>query len=168
MTGPAQNPERPTGDVGDLTEVHIAWYESLIEHWIRFGREAQERIIDRRQRVVAFAPGSVFAVVRWASNDYGTARSTLSILRAVGAGEAYSTEPLVRPGGEILLRVSSWRRVHQALQAIDAVEAIGVEAADAAPDHWRHVHNRIVAGQAPRPYTAERHRAWLLRKALQP
>ena len=39
------------------------------------------------------------------------------------------------------------------LQAIDAVEALGIDPADAAPDHWRHVHNRLAAGHEPRPYT---------------
>jgi hypothetical protein len=31
---------------------------------------------------------------------------------------------------------------------------------------WRHVHNRLAAGQAPRPYSREKHRAWLLRKKI--
>lgn len=168
MAGPAQKIDPPNGDTDALTEVDIAWYEGRIEHWIRFGQEAVERIIDRRRRVVCFAPGSVFAVVCWTSNDFGTAHSAIAILRAVGAGEAYSTEPLVRPGAEILLRLSSWRRVQRVLQAIDTVEALGVQAHDAAPDHWRHIHNRLSAGQSPRSYTAERHRAWLLRRALQP
>jgi hypothetical protein len=151
-----------------FTEVDLAWYEGRIEQWIRFGREAEERIIDRRRRTLCFAPGAIFALVRWASNDYGTARSEIAILRAVAPGEDYSTAPLVRPGAEMLLSTSSWRRVQQVLQAIDGVEAIGVDPADAAPDHWRHVHNRIAAGQAVRPYTAVRHSAWLLRRALQP
>jgi Protein of unknown function (DUF2840) len=167
MLGSAQKIDPPTGDALAFTEVDIAWYEGRIEHWIRFGLEADERIIDRRRRVVCFAPGAVFAVVRWTSNDYGTAHSAIAILRAVGAGEPYSTEPLVRPGAEILLRLASWRRVQRVLQAIDIVEALGVQAHDAAPDHWRHIHNRLSAGQSPRPYTAERHRAWLLRKAFQ-
>ena len=33
---------------------------------------------------------------------------------------------------------------------IDTVEALGIDAADAAPDYWRHVHNRLSAGEAPR------------------
>lgn len=166
MTAEAHQLDQATSDAAGLTEVDIAWYKGRIEHWIRFGREAEERIIDRRRRVVCFAPGSVFAVIRWASNDFGTARSDISILRAVSPGEAYSTEPQVRPGAEILLRLSSWRRVHRVLMAIDNVEALGVEAHDVAPDHWRHVMNRLSAGQTARPYTTERHRAWLLRKAL--
>jgi len=160
LTAPSW-PQDPT-----LTAVDLAWYAGRIEQWIRFGREAGEQIIDRRRRTVAFAPDAVFALVRWQSNDFGTARSEIAILRAAGPGEAYSTAALVRPGAEILLEVSSWRRVQRVLSAIDQVEQMGIEAADAAPDHWRHVHNRLTAGQLPRAYTAERHQAWLLRKGL--
>ena len=51
--------------------------------------------------------------------------------------------------------------------ATDAAEAAGVDPCDAAPDHWRHVANRIAAGQPPRPYTLERHRAWLKRREIE-
>ncbi|MDP3748832.1 MAG: DUF2840 domain-containing protein, partial [Phenylobacterium sp.] len=43
----------------------------------------------------------------------------------------------------------------------------GVDPCEVAPDHWRHVHDRLAAREAPRPYTPERHRAWLLRRRLQ-
>lgn len=150
-----------------LTEVELAWYEGEVERWIRFGRIAAERIIDRRRRVVCFAPHSMFGYVRWASNDYGTVVSRIDILRAAVSGEPISTVPYVTPGGDILLRLSGWPRVQLVLQAIDAVEALGVEPADVPPDYWRHVHNRITAGQNPRPYTLARHRAWLLRRNVE-
>jgi hypothetical protein len=54
------------------------------------------------------------------------------------------------------------------LEAIAAIEAAGVDPCDVAPDHWRHVHSRLSAGERPRPYTAERHRAWFKRKAIEP
>jgi hypothetical protein len=149
-----------------LTRVELLWIEKRIERWIRFGRIAEETILDRRRRVVSFAPGSVFAFIRWASNDYGTVVSRIDILLAVGRGEPCASVPFVSPGAEILLRLSGWPKVSQALAAIDAVERIGIDAADACPDHWRRVMNRIAAGAAPRAYTAERHRAWLLRKEL--
>ncbi len=122
-----------------------------------------EQILDRRRRIFSFAPNSVFAYVRWAANDYGTVVSRLDILRAVAPGEPYSTVAYVRPGGEILLHVSGWPKVERVLQSIDAVEAAGVDAAKACPDHWRHVHNRLIAGEVPRPYTLERHAVWLKR-----
>ena len=118
--------------------------------------------------VVSFAPGAVFAFVRWASNDFGTIVSRIDIVRAVTPGEPYSTLPFVRPGGEILLRIDGWPKVIEVLQAIDAVEVCGVDPADAAPDHWRHVHNRLTAGEQPRPYTLARHKAWLMRRSVAP
>ena len=66
------------------------------------------------------------------------------------------------------LPIYGWPKVNQALQAIDAVEASGVDPADAAPDHWRHVHNRLTAGEQPRPYTLARHKAWLRRRSVAP
>ena len=149
-----------------LTEVELFHLEGKVERWVRFGRERQERILDRRRRVLAFAPGSVFAFVRWASNDYGTVVSRIDVLRAVFSGEPLSTVPFVTLGAEILLRISGWPRVAQVLAAIDQVEALEIAAEDACPDHWRHVHNRITAGETPRAYTRERHSAWLLRRRI--
>jgi hypothetical protein len=150
-----------------LTHVELIWLEKRIEHWIRFGRDVAEQILDRRRRILSFAPNSVFAYVRWAANDYGTVVSRIDILRAVGPGEAFSTVAYVRPGGEILLRLSGWPKVERVLQAIDAVEQLGIDPADACPDHWRHVQNRLASGNAPRPYTRERHCAWLLRRRIE-
>ncbi len=151
-----------------LTHVELTWLEKRIEHWIRFGRIAEEKVLDRRRRIVSFAQGSVFAFVRWASNDFGTIISRIDIVRAVAPGELCATLPFVRPGGDILLRINGWPEVNQVLQAIDAVEACGLDPADAAPDHWRRVHNRLTAGEPPRPYTLARHNAWLMRRSVAP
>ena len=86
----------------DLTQVELLWLKQRIENWIRFGRIADETIINSNRRVVSFSPGSIFAFVRWASNDYGTVASRIDILRAITPGERYSTVPYVRPGAEIL------------------------------------------------------------------
>ena len=147
-----------------LTHVELTWIEKRIEHWIRFGRIAKDQIIDRRRRIVSFRPGAIFAFVRWSANDYGTIRSRIDVVRAVGANEPFTTLPFVRPGGEILLSVQGWPKVSNVLAAIDTTDGAGVDPCDAAPDHWRHVHNRIAAGQEPRAYTLERHRAWLKRR----
>ena len=152
-----------TAESDTLTHVELVWFEKRVEHWIRFGRPVAEQIIDRRRRVLSFAADGVFAYVRWASNDYGTVVARIDILRAVRPSEAFSTVPYVRPGGEILLRISGWPKVERVLQAVDAVELIGVDPADACPDHWRHVHNRLIAGEVSRPYDLLRHRAWLRR-----
>ncbi|MCW6530743.1 DUF2840 domain-containing protein [Sphingomonas sp. MMSM20] len=149
-----------------LTEVELIWIEKRLEHWLRFGRIAGERILTRKTRLVSFRPGAVFAFIRWSSNDYGTVHSRIDILRAVGPGEPCSTAPFVRPGGEIYLSLKGWPMVSAVLAAINAIEAVGVDPCDVAPDHWRHLHNRLTAGVPARPYTAERHAAWLKRKAL--
>lgn len=151
-----------------LTSVELTWVEKRIESRIRFGRPALSQVIDRRKRVLSFASGSVFAFVRWAANDFGTIISRLDIVRAVAVGEPYQTLPFVRPGGEILLTVKSWPRVERVLHLIDAVEALAVDPADVAPDHWRHVHNRMTAGVAPQHYTLDQHRAYQLRKQVSP
>ena len=153
----------PDGPAPFTTLVELTFEKRKVEYWIRFGRKSFEQIIDRRRSVVGFAPGSVFAFVRWASGEHGTVVSRIDIVRAIGRGEPFQTLPFVRPGGEILLRLDSWPKVQRALAAIDAVDALGLDPADASPDHWRHVHNRMSAGHEPRAYTIERHQAWLKR-----
>ncbi len=88
-------------------------------------------------------------------------------MRAVRPGEAYQTLPFVRPGGDILLKIEGWPKVQQVLRHIDAVEAAGIDPCEVAADHWRHVANRLSAGHEPRPYTAERHQAWLKRREIE-
>ena len=151
-----------------LTHVELTWIEKKIEYWIRFGREANEQVLDRRRRVLSFAPGSVFAFVGWAANDFGTVISRIDVVRAVAAGQPYQTLPFVRPGGDILLKVDGWPNVERVLQLIDAIDALGLDPIDIAPDHWRHIHNRLAAGYVPRAYSLEQHRAWLLRQSAQP
>lgn len=151
-----------------LTHVELTWIEKKIERWLRFGRRAEEKILDRRRSISSFKPGSIFAFVRWASNDFGTIVSRMDIVRAVEAGAPYQTLPFVRPGGEILLRVDGWPKVERVLQAIDAVEALDIDPADAAPEYWRHLNNRLTADHAPRAYTREQHAAWLKRRSVTP
>jgi len=129
-----------------LSHVELTWIEKKIERWIRFGHPAEDQIIDRQRRIV----------------------SRIDILRATAQGEPYTTVPFVRPGGEILLRIHGWPKVERVLQLIDSIEAIEVDPADAPPDYWRHVHNRLTAREEPRPYNRAHHRAWLLRRKLAP
>jgi hypothetical protein len=152
--------------MSELTLVELLWLKKRIENWIRFGRIAEEHVLDRQRRIVSFAPDSIFAFVRWASNDYGTVVSRIDILRAVSPGERYLTVPYVRPGGESLVRLSGWPKVEKVLQAINAIEALEINPADVAPEHWRHIHNRLSVGEQPRPYTRSRHQAWLHRRKV--
>lgn len=150
-----------------LTHVTLVWQQGVREDWLRFGKPIAERIIDRRTRIESYAPGQVFALVRWASNDYGTIRSTLDIVRAVASGEAYTTLPQVDPGGELLLAVRGWPKVRRVFSLIDAIEQAGIDPCEVAPDHWRHMHNRLAVGMEPRCYALSRHRTWLRRRKLQ-
>ena len=149
-----------------LTDVELYWLKGVREDWLRFGRQAGDRIIDRRRRVVSFAPGAIFAFIRWAASDYGTVSSKIDIVRAVSRGEPFATLPQIDPGGDILLHLHGWPKVVQVLRAIDAIEALGLEACEVAPDHWRHIHNRLLAGLPPRSYSLARHQAWLLREGM--
>jgi hypothetical protein len=149
------------------TEVELYFLKGKIERWIRFGTPIGERTLDRRRRISTFAPDSVFAFMRWASNGHGTLVSRIDVLRACNAGDVCSTVPGVRPGAEILLRTVGWEKVNRVLRAIDAVEALGFAPQEICPDHWRHVHNRLAAGLSPRSYSRERHRAWLLRSKIE-
>ncbi len=150
-----------------FTYVELTWVEKRIENWIRFGREAHEQVLDRRRRIFSYRPDSVFAFVRWAANDFGTIISRIDVVRAVKPGELYQTLPFVRPGGDILLKIEGWPKVQQVLRHIDAVEAADIDAGEVCPDHWRHLHHRLSAGQEPRAYTMERHQAWLKRRSVE-
>ena len=149
-----------------LTQVELLWDEGRIERWIRFGHPVDEQIVDRQRRILFFAPDSVFAFVRWQSNEFGTVLSRIDILRALLPQKAMTSIGFLRPGGEILLRMSSWPKVRRVLQEIDAIEQGGFDPADICPDHWQHIHNRLSAGEEPRRYTRERHAVWLQRRKI--
>lgn len=171
---PAQNiPPAPgvqpvEATASGLTDLELTWIEQRLEHWLRFGRVAAERIVSRRTRIVSFRPEAVFGFVRWGANDFGTIFSSISVIAAPAPRAPFATHPYVRPGGDILLRVDGWPRVEQVLSAIDAIEAAGLDPCETAPDHWRHIGSHIAAGLPFRPYGPERHRAWLQRKAIAP
>jgi hypothetical protein len=152
----------------NLTTVELLWLKKRIENRIRFGHPVAERVIDPHRRVVSFAPGSMFAFVRWTSSDFGTELSRIDILCAASPEQRYSTVPCVNPGGVILLRLSGWSKVERVLQFIDAVEALGIDPTDAAPDYWHHVHNRLSVAETPRSYSRTRHQAWLNRRKVSP
>ncbi|HQV03482.1 MULTISPECIES: DUF2840 domain-containing protein [unclassified Novosphingobium] len=153
-------------DAPQLTHVTLVWREGEREDWLKFGKPVAERIVDRRQRVESYASDQVFGLVRWAANDYGTIRSALDVVRAVGAHESCTPIAQVDPGGDLLLSVRGWPKVNQVFCLIDAIEASGIDPCEVAPDHWRHIHNRMAGRERPRDYSLARHRAWLQRKVL--
>lgn len=171
MIGLVAVPKRVGGAAAELppeafTQVELVWIEKQMEHWLRFGRERRERILDRRRRILSFPPGSVLALVRWAANEHGTVLSRLDIMRTVERGAACQTVPTVTPGAEVLLHVDGWPKVERVLQLIDAIEARGIDPIEVSPDHWRHVHNRMTVGETPRAYGPHQHRAFLLRREI--
>jgi len=165
---PRRPAETRVNDGSPLTQVTLVWREGEREDWLKFGKPVAEQIIDRRQRVESYAAGQMFALVRWAANEYGTIRSTLDVVRAVAPGEPCTPIAQVDPGGELLLSVRGWPKVNQVFRLIDAIEASGIDPCEVAPDHWRHIHNRMAGREVPRGYSPTRHRTWLQRKALLP
>jgi len=161
-----ENHSTKEASVSDLTTVELLWLEKRIENRVRFGRFVSEKVVDHNRRALSFAPGSILAFVRWTSNDFGTVLSRIDILRAAIPGRSYSTVPWITPGGESLLRLSGWPKVERVLQLIDGVEALRIDPADAAPDYWHHVHNRLSVNETPRPYTRSRHQVWLHRRRV--
>ncbi|ARP64284.1 glycosidase [Mesorhizobium sp. WSM1497] len=154
--------------MSNLTHVELVWLKKRIENYIRFGKVASNSNIDSSRRVVSFTPGSIFAFVRWTANDFGTVASRIDILRVVATGERCSTVAYVRPGADILLTAIGWPDVEKVLKIIDAIEAIDIDPADVSPDYWRHAQSRLAARETPRPYTRQRHEAWLLRRRVKP
>lgn len=165
---PSRHGKPDHGRTHCLTEVELYWDEGHIERWLRFGRPAESRIVDDKRRVVQFAPGAIFAFVRWQANDFGTVLSRLDIVQAVSPGTSCTHIGFVRPGGEILLRQSGWPKVQQVLQRIDAIEKAGLDPCEVCPDHWQHLQNRLSAGEEPRAYTWAQHFAWRKRRKFAP
>jgi len=150
----------------NATQVELTWIKDRIENRICFGHVVDETVVDATQRIVSFAPASIFAFVRCAWDQYGTNVSRIDILRAVRRGQSYSTVPCVRPGGEILLRLVGQSKVESALKAIDAVRKLDIDPADSEPEYWRMVHNRLTVKPPDKfhMYTHSQHNAWLRRR----
>lgn len=151
---------------GALTWVELIDDEGRTERWIRFGAVVETHRVSASNRFVGFAPGAVFAYVRWACGPRGAVGARIDILQAVARGADRVAIPGVAPGALSLLRLNGWSRVRHALAVIDAVADTGVALEAVASDHWRHVHNRMTAGLAPQAYGAVRHRALKLRQGL--
>lgn len=149
-----------------LTRVSLAYVEHRINLYLRFGRPLRELRLDRWRRCASFAPGAVFSRVRWHSNDYGTTRWQLMVLQACTPGERMQRIAGIRPGAQVLLCAEGEAAVQAVLQRIDAIEALAIDPADAAPAYWHTLGNRLAAHQPLPAYGAERHAAWLRGEAL--
>ncbi|WP_439607023.1 DUF2840 domain-containing protein [Hydrogenophaga sp.] len=163
MHPPPQLPVASVTDRGEtlLTRVSLAYVERRINLYLRFGRPLRELRLDRWRRCASFAPGAVFCRVRWESNDYGTTRWQLMLLQACTPGERMQRIAGIRPGARLLLCAEGEARVQAVLQRIDAIEALVIDPASAAPAYWHTLGNRLAACQPLPVYNAERHAAWL-------
>ena len=148
-----------------LTHVELIWIEKRIEHWIRFGHDVAEQILDRRRRVFSFAPDSIFAFVRWEANDFGTVVSRIDILRAVAPAKATRPCRSCAPAARFFYASPAGRRSSACCKPSTPLRRRR-RSCRRLPDHWRHVHNRLTVGDEPRRYTREQHGAWLCGKGL--
>jgi hypothetical protein len=133
---------------------------------LRFGAPLRiVRLVETR-RLAMFATGATCARVRWIANAYGTVLWQLMVLQAGTSFAGLQRIAGVAPGARLLLHAQGRPAVRTALARIAAIEAMGLAPTSASPDYWRIVHHRLAARQTPPAYTAERHTAYLARRAL--
>jgi hypothetical protein len=149
-----------------LTRVALVFVSGKRNVWLRFGRPAHARSIDRQRRVAEFSAGAVFCRVRWEANAYGTVLWQLAVLQAAARGKTLERIAGIVPGAMLLLYVRTAANVQAVLRLIDAIESTRIDPADVAPTYWRMVHNRLAARVEVPPYTPDRHAAYLLRRPL--
>lgn len=142
-----------------FTRVEIVFYPEHVNNWLRFGDPDEQHDLDRRRSLALFKPGRIFGYVRWWANEYGTQDWRFTIVRTAEPSLLLSQIEGVTPGGEVLLLMVGNTKVKRALLQIDTLEAAGFEPADVSPSYYRHVHNRITAGQPIRPYSTAQHEA---------
>jgi hypothetical protein len=129
-----------------LTRVALAYIEPRFKLYLRFGEPARTHQLDRWRRCAVFLPGAMFCRIRWQANDYGT----------IG----------VQPGARLLLHAEGENQVRAVLERIDAIEALGITPVGVSPAYWRTLANRLAARLPLPEYTADRHAAWLIGRAL--
>ena len=149
-----------------LTRVALAYIEPRFKLYLRFGEPACTLRLDRWRSLAVFMPNTVFCRIRWQANDYGTVRWQLMVIQACTPLDAAQRIPGVQPGARLLLHAEGEQSVRAVLERSDAIKALGIAPAAASPAYWRTLANRL-AVRLPLPdYSAERHAAWLIGRAL--
>ena len=149
-----------------LTRVMLAHIPRRLIVSLSFGRPVRELSIDRARRIVAFPPGARFARLCWQAVERGPARWQFLVLQARTLYEPVQRIPWIDPGAGVLLRAEGPREIHALLPKLDAIAALGIDPADAAPAYWR-VLDHCLAQRHPLPdYTAARHAVWQSGRAL--
>ena len=149
-----------------LTRVALAYIEPRFKLYLRFGEPARTHQLDRWRRCAVFLPGAMLCRIRWQANDYGTIRWQLMVMQACTPLDAAQRIPGVQPGARLLLHAEGDNQVRPVLERIDAIEALGIAPVGASPAYWRTLANRLAARLPLPEYTAERHAAWLIGRAL--
>lgn len=153
-------------DATPLTRVSLVHAPERIQVYLRFGDPARITRLDPMRRIAVFLPGAIFCRVRWQANDYGTISWQLMVMQACSQRDAAQRIAGVLPGARLLLHANGKHAVHALLPLIDAIEAQGIDPTAVSPAYWRMLNNRLAARLAMPVYTAERHTAWLARRAL--
>ncbi|MGS3468410.1 DUF2840 domain-containing protein [Citrobacter farmeri] len=158
----------PSGQLASapLTRVALAYIEPRFKLYLRFGEPARMHQLDRWRRCAVFLPGAMFCRIRWQANDYGTVRWQLMVMQACTPLDEEQRIPGVQPGARLLLHAEGEQSVRAVLERIDAIEALGIAPAAVSPAYWRTLANRLAARLPLPEYTAERHSAWLIGRAL--
>src|SRR5690606_20921800 len=81
-----------------LPRVSLLYIEQRINLYLRFGCPLRVHQIDRWRRCAVFSPAQLFCRIRWESNDYGTTRWQLIVLRSGRPEERMQRVRGVRPG----------------------------------------------------------------------
>ena len=149
-----------------LTRVALAYIEARLKLYLRFGEPTYTHQLDRWRRSAVFLPNAVFCRIRWQANDYGTVRWQLMVMQACTPLDAAQRIPGVQPGARLLLHAEGENQVRAVLERIDAIEALGIAPGGASHGYWRTLGNRLAARLPLPEYTAERHAAWLIGRAL--
>ena len=149
-----------------LTRVALAYIEPRFKLYLRFGEPTRAHQLDRWRRSAVFLPGAVFCRIRWQANDYGTVRWQLMVMQVATPLDAVQRIPGVQPGARLLLHAEGDGQVRAVLERIDAIEALGIALVAVSPAYWRTLANRLAARLPLPEYTAERHAAWLIGRAL--
>lgn len=167
---PVASPPLPTlpgrADRAPLTRVLLAYLESRLKLYLRFGEPVRVVRFDRWRRVAVFPPGAIVCRIRWQANDYGTVRWQLMVMQACTPLDAAQRIPGVQPGARLLLHAEGDRPVRAVLERIDAIETLGIAPVAVSPAYWRTLANRLAAHLPLPEYTTERHAAWLAGRAL--
>ncbi len=149
-----------------LTRVSLAYIETRLKLYLRFGEPARTVTLDHWRRCAIFLPGAMFCRILWQANAYGTTRWQLMVMQACTPFDTLQRLPGVRPGARLLLKAEGKQAVQAVLQRIDAIEALGIVPAATSPAYWRTLGNRLAARLPLPEYSTERHAAWLAGREL--